>query len=46
VLGEETVAAERLAYCSFCVGIQVDPRVADRFLAVAGDTVSCEPACS
>ena len=44
LLGEETLAAERLAYGSFCFGAQVGPRAVDAFLRVAGDIVNSESA--
>jgi hypothetical protein len=44
LLGEETLAAERLAYGSFCFGAQVGPRAVDTFLRVAGDIVKSESA--
>jgi hypothetical protein len=39
LLGEETLAAERLAYRRFCFRDLVGPRAADTFLRVARDIV-------
>lgn len=44
LLGEETLAAEQLAYRRLCFGAQVGPRAANTFLRLAGDIVDCESA--
>jgi hypothetical protein len=44
LLGEETLAAERPAYRSFCFAAQVASRVVGMLLPVAGNIVDCESA--